>query len=389
MVGATLACALGGSSLKVGVIEPQIALPVQTQPDSRVSAITPASRTVFENIGAWIGINAARCGTIEAMHIWEGDSAVHFDSAEIGEPCLGWIVENRLLVSTLQERLQQFSNISLFCPAKLDQVEIADKEVTVKLADGRRLRAALLVGADGASSQVRRAVGIAWTSHDLAQAAIVATLQTEQVHAGTARQRFLPTGPLALLPLADPHHVSIVWSADSALAHELMVLDVAGFTTQLQSAFGDSLGALRLVSERVVIPLTLGFAHDYSSHRVALIGDAAHTVHPLAGQGVNLGILDAATLAEILLAGAVRRRDLGGQSLLRRYERARKGADLGMQLLTGGLRYLFGSNLPGSGRLRATGLGLSERLPVLKNFLMRRASGLGGELPRLAQRRHG
>lgn len=389
MVGATLACALGGSSLKVAVIEPQIALPVPEGQDLRVSAITPASQTVFENLGAWAGIDSARCGIIEAMHIWEGDSALNFDSADIGEPRLAWIVENRLLVAALLERLEQFSNLTLICPAKLDAIEIDEKAVTVRLADGRRLRAALLVGADGAESPVRRAAGIDWTSHDLGQAAIVATVHAQRAHAHIARQHFLSTGPLAFLPLADPNSLSIVWSADTDRARALMLLDEAACNTQLQAACGDSLGALKLTSERVAIALALGFARDYCAHRVALIGDAAHTLHPLAGQGVNLGILDAATLAEILLATATQQRDVGSYALLRRYERARKGADVGMQALTGGLRYLFGSNLPGAQRLRDSGLRLSERLPALKNFFMRRASGVSGELPRLAQRRPG
>lgn len=387
MVGATLACALGGGPLKVAVIESQLALPAQEGQDLRVSAITPASQAVFENIGAWAGMNAARFGIIEAMHIWEGGDALNFDSADIGEPCLAWIVENRLLVNALVQRVEQFSNITLLCPAKLQQVEIGDAVVTATLADGRRMRASLLVGADGAESQVRRAAGIEWNRHDLGQTALVANVQVERPHARIARQHFLATGPLALLPLADPHTASIVWSADTDRARALMGLDDAGFNAELQDAFGGSLGVLKVRSERVAIPLALGFAREYAAHRVALIGDAAHTVHPLAGQGVNLGILDAVTLAETLLDAAARRRDLGVRHLLRRYERARKGADLGMQALTGGLRYLFGSDLPGVGRARAAGLGLSERVSPLKNFLMRRASGLGGELPRLAQRR--
>lgn len=386
VVGATFACALGGGSLKVALIESQLILPVQEGQDLRVSAITPASRTVFENIGAWEGMGVARHGRIEAMHIWEGGNALNFNSADIGEPGLAWIVENRLLVSALWQRLGQFSNITLLCPAKLNAIEIGDAAVSTTLGDGRRIRARLLVGADGADSQVRKAAGIDWNRHDLGQAAIVATVQVERAHENIARQHFLPTGPLAFLPLVDAHIVSIVWSADSERARTLMALDDAAFENELQTAFGASLGTLKVRSERIAIPLALGFAQAYTAHRVALIGDAAHTVHPLAGQGVNLGILDAVTLAETLSDAAMQRRDLGAHGLLRRYERARKGANLGMQAVTGGLRYVFGNSVTGIRGLGSTGLGLSERLPGLKNFLMRRASGLDGELPRLARR---
>lgn len=395
MVGSTLACALGGSSLKVGIIEPQRASPSADETDLRVSAITLAAQTVFENIGAWAGMRAQRASPVAAMRVWEGDgvlnkeavpATINFDSADIGEACLAWIIENRVVVAALAERLQQCANITLLSSAQVSTLQVEEETVVVRLADGRTLSASLLVGADGAESCVRREARIDWIRHDLAQSAIVATVHTEVPHAATARQHFLATGPLAFLPLAEPHSVSIVWSADSARAGELMALDDSAFNAELQAASDDSLGALRLASRRIAIPLALGFARDYTAHRIALIGDAAHTVHPLAGQGVNLGILDAAALAGILLAVSGAKRDPGAHARLRRYERARKGADLEMQALTGGLRYLFGSNLPGVQRLRDAGLRLTERLPVLKNFFMRRASGLAGELPPLAQR---
>jgi len=382
MVGGTLACALGGSGLKVGVIEPQTVVAPDKERGLRVSAITLASQTVLENVGAW----PDSCAPVEAMRIWEDNSILNFDSADIGEPCLAWIIENNAIVAALAARMRQYPNIEVLSPARVATAQFGDERVNVCLEDGRELKTQLLVGADGADSRVRRAAGIDWSRHDLTQSAIVAVVHTERPHAGTAYQHFLTSGPLAFLPLADPQQVSIVWSADTAQAMELMHLDAAAFDAALQAAFGGHLGSVQLASERAAIPLALGFAHSYTSHRVALIGDAAHTVHPLAGQGVNLGILDAATLAEILRSAAGQKRDLGARALLRRYERARKGADVGMQAVTGGFRYLFGSQLPGLRALRDAGLRITEQLPPIKNYIMRRASGLTGELPRLAQR---
>jgi 2-octaprenylphenol hydroxylase len=386
MVGGTLACALGGSALRVAVIEPQPPTAAGDGYDLRVSAITPASQTVFENLGAWDGMRRRRVSPVETMRVWEQAGEVNYDSADIGEPCLAWIVENRVIVAALAERLPAFANIEVMSPARVDEIEIGDGRVTARLDNGRSLAARLLVGADGAESRVRQAAAIGWRRHDLGQAAIVAVVRVERPHARCAYQHFLPTGPLAFLPLDDPHTVSIVWSADTARAHALMALDDAAFNTALQAAFGDRLGAVRLAGARAAIPLALGFAENYTGHRIALIGDAAHTVHPLAGQGVNLGILDAAVLAETLLEAVGRQRDPGAHPLLRRYERARKGADVGMQLVTGGFRYLFGSGWPGVQPLRVAGLRLTERLPLLKNAFMRRASGRDGELPRLARR---
>jgi 2-octaprenylphenol hydroxylase len=386
MVGGTLACALGESGLTVGVIEPQVTVPEPQGYDLRVSAITLASQTVFENIGVWAGIRARRLAPVEAMRIWENGSVLNFDSADIGEACLAWIIENRVIVAALAERLAELPNVQVLAPARLEAANISEEQVVATLEDGRTLSAAVLVGADGAESRVRREAAISWTRHDLGQSAIVATVRTERPHARTAYQHFLATGPLAFLPLDDPQHVSIVWSADSARSGGLMALDAAGFNLALQSAFGDILGGVQLASQRAAIPLGLGFAREYTAPRVALIGDAAHTVHPLAGQGVNMGILDAATLAEQLQHAARARRDIGAPAALRRYERSRKGANLGMQLTTGAFRYAFGAQLPGARFLRGAGLRLTEHLPLLKGLFMRHASGLAGERPALARR---
>lgn len=385
MVGGTLACALGGSGLRIGVIEPQDINAIKHS-RLRVSAITVASQTVFEKIGAWDEMRTQRAAPVEAMRIWEDNRVLNFDSAEIGEPCLAWITENSVIAAALFKCMRQFPNIEVLSPSCLTTAQINSDHIRVNLENGRELQSTLLVGADGAASRVRREAGIGWIRHDLGQTAIVAVVHTDKPHAQTAYQHFLPTGPLAFLPLDEPHAVSIVWSADRNRAAQLMSLDDAGFNHELQAAFGQQLGSVRLAGERAAIPLALGFARDYTADRVALIGDAAHTVHPLAGQGVNLGVLDAAALADTLISATEKKRDLGSHELLRRYERARKGADVGMQVVTGGFRYLFGNQHPGMRALRNAGLGIAEYLPPLKNYFMRRASGLAGELPRLAQR---
>lgn len=386
MVGGTLACALGDSGLKVGVIEPQPPVVPGAEYDLRVSAITLASQAVFEKLGVWTGIRARRLAPVEAMRVWEDGSVLNFDSADIGEACLAWIIENSVIVAALAERLARLPNVQVLAAARLAAARIGEDRVAASLEDGRTLSATLLVGADGAASLVRREAAISWTRHDLGQTAIVATVRTERPHARMAYQHFLATGPLAFLPLDDPHRVSIVWSADSTRANELMALDAASFDAALQAAFGDLLGDVQLASQRAAIPLALGFARHYTAPRVALIGDAAHTVHPLAGQGVNMGILDAATLAEVVQQLARGQRDIGAHSGLRRYERARKGANLGMQFTTGAFRYLFGTQLPGARFVRGSGLRLTEQLPLLKGFFMRHASGLEGERPALARR---
>ncbi len=388
MVGSLLACALGDSYLKVAVLERTPAIPPpEEEYDLRVSAITLASRAIFEAIGAWRGMEARRISTVQAMHVWEavGSGSIRFDSAEIGEPCLAYIIENSVILAALQERLQQFINVHYLCPLEVEEINIFEDNAAVTLKDGRDLRARLLVGADGADSYVRQAVGIDASGFSFDQKGIVATVITEKPHGHVARQRFLSTGPLAFLPLDEAHTSSIVWSADTARAEELLALDDAAFTAQLQEAF-DALGKIRSVSPRAAFPLALTHAKAYTATRTALIGDAAHTVHPLAGQGVNLGFLDAATLAEVLLEAGAKKKDIGSLSVLRRYERRRKGDNLAMLAATSGFKLLFGSSLPGVGFLRNLGMDLTDAATPIKNLIMRRASGLAGDLPKLARR---
>ena len=389
MVGAALACALGNSSLKVALLD---RAPAPTPPDKdydpRVSALTLATRVLFENLGVWDGLARRRVSPVREMRVWSADGSglIHFNAAEIGEPALAYIVENSVIQAALMERLQQYTNVHSLCPIEIVDIALADNAAEVLLKDGRRLQTKLLVGADGADSAVRRAAGIESQTLDLHQKGIVATITTEQPHAATARQCFLASGPLALLPLDDPHSGSIVWSADTARADQLSALDDAAFLAELQQSFGASLGKMLTLGPRAIFPLALAHAKAYTAPHLALIGDAAHTVHPLAGQGANLGFLDAATLAEVLLDAAESRKDVGAHAVLRRYERWRKSDNMAMLSITGGFRYLFGNTLPLVSQLRNLGLDLTNAATPVKNFIMRRASGLAGDLPRLARR---
>lgn len=387
MVGAALACALGNTALKVAVLDyAPAAAPPDHSYDQRVSAITLASQAFFENVGAWDGMARRRISPVREMRVWSegGAGAIHFDAAEIGEACLAWIIENSVIRNALLERLQHFTNVHYLCPVQVQDIHLTEEAATLTLQDGRSVRTRLLVGADGADSAVRHAAGIETQSLNLNQKGIVATVITGKPHGQVARQRFLATGPLAFLPLDEPRTCSIVWSADSARADQLLALDDAAFIAELQHAFGDTLGKIETIGPRAAFPLALSHAKAYTAARVALIGDAAHTVHPLAGQGVNLGFLDAAALAEVLLDTG--EKDIGAHLVLRRYERWRKGGNLSMIAVTGGFRYLFGNDLPLVSQLRNVGLELTNAVTPMKNLIMRRASGLVGDLPKLAKR---
>ncbi len=376
MVGATLACLLAQQDRKIAVIEAYLpsAFSQDDPVELRVSAISRASQRAFTEIEAWDHMLAMRASPYEAMHVWDGtgDGEIHFDAAELGEPNLGYIIENKVVQLALLEVLKNEQSIELMTPASLISFEVTDDSVSVELDNGLSLSADLLVGADGANSKVRSLAGITLKQNDYAQQGLVANVQTKNSHQNTAWQRFLPSGPLALLPLSDGS-CSIVWTLPADKADYQLAMDEVAFNLALGKAFDFRLGDIKVLSKRAVFPLVGRHAEHYVLPRIALIGDAAHTIHPLAGQGVNLGIKDAVELAKVLSSSS---RSMGSYSLLRRYERARKGDNVLTQKAMEGFKVLFGNSLPVVKTARNLGLNFVNKLAPIKNEIIRKAMGI-------------
>jgi 2-polyprenylphenol 6-hydroxylase len=304
--------------------------------------------------------------------VWEREPAraLRFDAADSGGAELGWIVEHSLLVDALWASLD---GVSRYEKTQVEQLQTGDDGALLRLHDGRSLRARLVVAADGADSQLRGLAGIDTVGWNYSQHAIVCHVHTERPHRATAWQRFLASGPLAFLPLADGR-CSIVWSAEQALAQELLALDDAAFLSRLGEASEHALGAIYAGTRRLSFPLRLLHAQDYARPGLALVGDAAHTVHPLAGQGVNLGLADAEQLAETLVEARDAGRDWWSLRNLQRYTRARKAANLEMLALTDGLYRAFRLHLPGVKAALGLGMEAVDRLGPLKAWLSRQAT---------------
>ena len=358
--------------------------------DLRVVALSRASERVLGAAGAWAALQAVpgALGRYERMHVWSADGAPHgpsslsFDAAELGEPDLGHIVGNgRVQRAALEAFLAAGGTAEA---AVLTGLEFDARGVTL-LAAGRRWRASLVVGADGGRSLVRRAAGLAIDTQDYQQSGVVANLRSERPHGYTAWQRFLGDGTLALLPLADGAS-SLVWSVPRARAEALLALPPADFEAEVTAASDGVLGALRLESGRTAFPLRRVRAPDYARERCVLVGDAAHIVHPLAGQGLNLGLMDAAALAEVLEDASAEGEDPGAMRSLRRYERWRKGENEAMGRAFDLLNRFLAFGTDPVGRIVTRGMGIVGRAAPLRAFFAGRALGLSGELPRAARR---
>jgi 2-octaprenylphenol hydroxylase len=351
--------------------------------DLRVFALSRASQRMLEICGAWRNLPPELVFPYERMCVWDesgvpqGRGSLTFDCAELGEPDLGFIVDGR----ALQQSCVQAASAAgaVLVEGALQSVESSDRGLRIALADGRELGAALLIGADGAASRTRTLLGIATAGHAYHQDALVAHVRTAEPHRSTAWQRFLSTGPIALLPLSDGRS-SIVWSVMREKAERLRALEPPEFAAAVLEASAGVLGDIELTTKVAGFPIQLQYALDYVRPRAALVGDAAHAVHPLAGQGLNLGLLDCAALADALGASGDAG-SLGDQGPLRRYERRRKSENLIAAAALDGLERLFGSSNPGVARLRAAGLGAVGGLPFVRRSLAKRALGIGGDVP--------
>jgi len=408
MVGSALACALAqgefSKHLKIAVVEGnefnKDKLASQSF-DPRVSALTAATRKVFESLGVWPHIEKYRISPFEGMSVWdaEGTGHIEFNAQQMAEKQLGHIVENRVVLAGILQRLEELAQVDWYCPQKLTHIEKIIERTgskstgkwAVYLSDDTRLEASLLVGADGALSLVRELANFEIKQKPYEHHSIVTTVKTEKDHGRIARQRFLPTGPLALLPVIDndggQNHCSIVWSSEPDSAKTIMAMADDEFCQALGAASEHCLGKILSAEKRFAFPLLERHAVDYVQEGVALIGDAAHTIHPLAGQGVNLGFLDAAVLAEEINRAAGRQVEIGSLPILRRFQRRRKGENTLMMATMGGFKTLFEADAMPVRWARNTGMSWMNQISPVKNKLMSRAMGLEGDLPNLAKGR--
>ncbi len=390
MVGLAMAASLAESGLKIILIEQQNLPDVQSMDlltnhpvedqdfDVRVSAISPGNRSFLTQLNAWQNIPAQRQANYHKMKVWDGDGTgkIEFSAAQIAQHDLGVIVENNLVQAALLKTDQAYGNIHCCNGVQLQQLESLDDRVNIQLSDGTEMSAQLLIGADGANSLVREKLSIESKQTPYSQVAFVANVKTEISHQNTAWQRFTPSGPVAFLPLANEDLCSVVWSLDQDKADKIANLSSDEFAEKLQQAFESRLGQVTAVSKHFGFPLIKRHAQSYLADRVALVGDAAHTIHPLAGQGVNLGFQDVACLSKLIVSLHQQQRDFGLKQNLRPFERERKTENMLMQNAMSGFKYLFANQSMPVTLLRNFAMSALDKLPMAKEMMIKKAMGL-------------
>lgn len=390
LVGLTLGCALASGGIDTVVIEREEPVNFKDAAyDGRASAIAYGSAQVFKGIGLWKHLEA------DASPIWDIRVAdghplrgvsplfLHYDHRDLGDEPFGYIIENRATRMALQARADELQDrLTRIAPAEVVSLDRGMGGVTAHLSDGREIRGMVALACDGKFSPTRKAAGIKLSGWKYNQTSIVCTVEHERDHQGVAVELFLPGGPFAMLPMTG-NRSNVVWSDRSDRVPAIMALDDEGFLKELKRRFGDWLGEIRLVGPRFAYPLSLQHAHTYVADRLALVGDAGHAMHPIAGQGFNMGVRDVAALAEVLVDAKRLGLDLGQQSVLEEYERWRRFDNVFLATVTDGLTHLFSNDIEPVRVARDLGMAAVNRLPPLKKFLMRHAMGVVGELPRL------
>lgn len=389
--GPALALAVAQAGLRVVVVDArQPDARAETGFDGRAYALSIASKRLLGAIGVW-GDLADKVQPILQIKASDGVAGqrpapffLTFDHAEIEEGPMGFMAEDRHLYAAFLAAMRA-ADVTLISGESVVAQEAGAAGVSVTLASGRVLRAALLLGCDGRGSGVASRAGIARTGWGYGQTALVTAVAHQGRHGGVAQQYFMPSGPLAILPLAGGHHSSIVWSEEAAAAAAIQALPDAAYLEALQLRFGDFLGPIALAGDRFTYPLSLSLANSFTAKRVALVGDAAHGVHPIAGQGLNLGLRDVGALAEVLILAQRRGEDIGAADVLERYQRWRRFDSTALALGMDGVNRLFSNDNPILRAGRDLGLGLVGAVPSLRRGFMRQAAGLTGEVPRLLQ----
>ncbi len=390
IIGGSFACLLGQAGLKVILLDAGVRqVNSLKKVDARVFAITRASEQILKKAGAWRRIQENEIACFRKMHVWDenGLGEINFDSASICQPTMGYIISHQVIIDALQEKLLDMENVRCIWSASAAFIKNETNAMLLETEDGLQFRSKLVVAADGCNSKIRSLANIHYHKHDYKQSALACVVTTEYPHEEIARQRFLKRGPLAFLPMLDPHQSAIVWSTNPDHAQRLKESDKSVFHFELAEAFANELGEIKESSERIVFPLSRAQAEQYVQPRLALIGDSAHTVHPLAGLGANLGLLDAAALADVLIDSVSRGRDPGRLQVLRRYERRRKGENHSVMYLMDGFKHLFENETQTVQWLRNLGLDMVDSLPIAKHAIMKRAMGLEGNLPIIARGR--
>jgi 2-octaprenylphenol hydroxylase len=390
VVGLSFACALAqNTSLSIAVLD---AKPASNHwsPDKyhhRVSAVSLASQRLFDSIKVWDAMRSMRVSPFTSIQVWDGvrEGQIQFAARDIHEPLLGYIIENEVMQLALLQKLSAYSQVSYLAPVALSQLQNTGDRIEITLQDGTLVMGQLLVAADGMHSWVREQLAIPLKKLNYKQHAVVATVETALPHTMCARQVFLATGPLAFLPLINSHLSSVVWSLPTEQAEKMLELSDEAFKQALSNAFDHRLGDVVNVKDRFILPLSKQLAAQYTQNRVALVGDAAHVVHPLAGQGVNMGLLDAACLTDVIVNAINQKRNYAALHTLRRYERWRRADNTTMQIGIDAIKNIFASQRKPIQVARSLGLSCVDQFSWLKMKLTRHAVGNKTDLPTLSR----